>query len=348
MREIVVEPFAMLSQTHRLQPFRLDKESLEQPGEFEVTFILDGVRYQYGFAMTQQRIVAEYLLVYKTSKPQCWFDRRFDKNTGKDVYNFGPHLKGAKNVWEKATRPNALFLSTAAQLNSEALLPLLIWFQFSLLIFNEHAPVDEQFSIQTLMRYEDDRGQLCGLLNAADTGITSIEVDKDHPINDPIANLQAKIRVEEVEEHQFLLTHASGQNQAIFDLRDESSGTRQLLSLAGPVLNVLRCGKTLIVDELDTSLHPHLVRELVRLFHRPETNTGDAQLIFTTHDVSLLDDYGLFRRDQIWLVEKKADQSSTLYGLLEFSPRKNEAIGRGYLQGRYGAVPIFGGVLGDG
>ena len=122
---------------------------------------------------------------------------------------------------------------------------------------------------------------------------------------------------------------------------DESNGTRNLLFLAGPVLDILAKGLTLVIDELDTSLHTLLVQALVRLFHRPDINHHGAQLIFTTHDTSLLDAYGLFRRDQVWFMEKKPDQSSELYSLLDFSPRKNEAIERGYLQGRYGALPFL-------
>ena len=122
---------------------------------------------------------------------------------------------------------------------------------------------------------------------------------------------------------------------------DESSGTRNLLFLAGPILDILQKGLTLLVDELDNSLHTLLVQSLVRLFHRPEVNPSGAQLVFTTHDTSLLDAYGLFRRDQVWLVEKRLDQSSSLYPLLDFSPRKNEALERGYLQGRYGGLPFL-------
>ena len=101
-------------------------------------------------------------------------------------------------------------------------------------------------------------------------------------------------------------------------------------------------------SELDTSLHTLLVRELVRLFHRPDINTGGAQLILTTHDTSLLDAPGLFRRDQVWFVEKGSDQASALVSLSDFSPRKNEALERGYLMGRYGGVPFLSGALGSG
>ena len=127
---------------------------------------------------------------------------------------------------------------------------------------------------------------------------------------------------------------------------DESNGTRNLLFIAGPVLDILKKGLVLVVDELDTSLHTLLVRELVQLFHRPEINTGGAQLIFTTHDTSLLDAPDLFRRDQVWLVEKDQDQASSLIALAEFSPRKNEALERGYLLGRYGGVPFLRNTLG--
>lgn len=140
-------------------------------------------------------------------------------------------------------------------------------------------------------------------------------------------------------------THTE-QGKAVFDLMDESNGTRNLLFLAGPVLDILSKGLTLVIDELDTSLHTLLVCELVRLFHRPEINTGGAQLIFTTHDTSLLDAPDLFRRDQVWFVEKDRDQASALVSLSEFSPRKNEALERGYLMGRYGGVPFLSHTIG--
>jgi len=159
---------------------------------------------------------------------------------------------------------------------------------------------------------------------------------------------RTEVRSEEVDEHQLRFSHVTEHGQAVFDLMDESHGTRYLLFFAGPVLDILLKGLTLLIDELDTSLHTLLVRELVRLFHRPEVNTGGAQLIFTTHDTSLLDAPDLFRRDQVWLVEKDQDQASALVSLSAFSPRKNEALERGYLMGRYGGVPMVGPTLGLG
>lgn len=351
MRGVVVESATVIQpgQVYAVQPFRLDAGSAKEPTEFELTFILDRVRYQYGFAMTPQRIVREHLLVYKAFKPQRWFERHFDAVSGKDVYDFGPGLKGAKHLWEGATRPNALFLSMAVQLNSEALRPVFDWFANSLVIFNEQAQLSPQASIQMLKQAEG-RKQICDFLSAADISIADIEVvTRKVPrqaVHFDLVASKTEVRTEEVEEDLLRFSHVTAQGKAIFDFMDESNGTRNLLLLSGPVLNILRKGLTLVIDELDTSLHTLLVRELVRLFHRPQVNTGGAQLIFTTHDTSLLDAADLFRRDQVWFVEKDRDQASALVALSEFSPRKNEALERGYLMGRYGGVPFLNPTLG--
>ena len=327
-----------------LQPFKLDSESKHQPTEFEVTFILDGVRYQYGFAMTTNRIVSETLLVYRAFKPQRWFDRRFDPESGKDIYHLGSGLKGAKSLWEGATRPNALFLSTAAQLNSDALRPIFDWFANGLVIFNEHTQLSLDFSVQ-MLKHQDRRKTICDFLRAADISISDIEVAtkqaRVHSFRFDLATGKREENDGEQSVDELRFHHETEQGKAIFDLRDESNGTRNLLSLAGPLLDILSKGIVLIVDELDTSLHTLLVQAIVHLFHQPEVNAGGAQLLFTTHDTALLGAYGLFRRDQIWLVDKGSEQSSTLYPLTDFGARKNEALERGYLQGRYGAVPFL-------
>lgn len=347
MRSVVIESATVIQpgQTYAVQPFRLDADSASQPTEFEVTFILkEGVRYQYGFAMTPQRIMREHLLVYKAFKPQRWFERYFDANVGKDVYEFGTGLKGSKSLWEGATRPNALFLSMAVQLNSEALRPVFDWFANGLVIINEQAKLSPQTSIE-MLKHTEGRKHICDFLSAADISIADIEVVTrkvpGQTVHFDLAAGKTEVRSEEVEEQQLRFSHVTEQGRAKFDLLDESSGTRNLLFLVGPVLDILRKGLTLVIDKLDTSLHTLLVRELVRLFHRPEVNADGAQLIFTTHDTSLLDAPDLFRRDQVWFAEKDRDQISTLVALSEFSPRKNEALERGYLIGRFGGVPFL-------
>ena len=351
MRGVVVESAALIQpgQTFSVQPFRLDSKSAELPTTFEVTFLLDRVRYQYGFSITSQRIVAEHLLVYKAFKPQKWFERRFDEETGKDVYEFGPALKGQKNVWEVATRANSLFLSMAVQLNSDALRPVFNWFQNQLVIINEVTPLTPQFSVEMIKNLSRKK-EICDFLVAADISISDIDVittkSSGQVLRFDLAVGKSEVATEEIEDNQIKFHHLTDAGAATFDLNEESSGTRNLFFLAGPILDILEKGIVLVVDELDTSLHTLIVREIVRLFHDPQMNVAGSQLIFTTHDTALLDTFGLFRRDQIWFVEKDNDQSSTLYSLLEFSPRKGEALERNYLQGRYGGIPVFSHILG--
>ncbi len=247
MRGVVLESATLQpGQTFdRLHPFKLDAISGSLPTEFEVTFILDGVRYQYGFAMNTQRIVSEQLLVYKAFKPQRWFERHVDAESGKDVYEFGSSLKGAKNLWEGATRSNALFLSMAVQLNSEALRPVFDWFANRLVIFNEQSPLSPQLSVQ-MLKQEAQRKAICEFLRAADINIADIEVTTKQAMMQSIRfDLATGKREEEAGEHavdEVRFHHITEHGKAVFDLMDESSGTRNLLFLTGPILDILNKG----------------------------------------------------------------------------------------------------------
>jgi len=352
MRGVIAESASIKQpfQSFTVQPFRLDNESSDQPTQFEITFIIDGIRYQYGFEMTTQRITSEFLLVYKSFKPQMWFQRSYDSKIDEDQYQFGPSFKGKKSLWQAATRPNSLFLSMAIQLNSNQLEPIFNWFINNLIIMNEITPLDEDFTVQMLKK-SDGKKAIIDFLSSADMCISDIDViSKKVPsqtVRFDMLRGKTEYGNDEMEQNEIIFHHITGNGKANFGLPDESSGTRNLLFLTGPVLDILDKGLTLVVDELDTSLHPLLVRQLVQLFHNPELNSRGAQLLFSTHDTSLLDS-GVFRRDQIWFVEKDTNQASKLYALVEFSPRKNEALERGYLMGRYGALPFFeqeGGLL---
>lgn len=343
MRSVVLESASSMQpgQLFSLQPFLLE-ESPDDVAAFEVTVVLDGCRYQYGFGLTCRRVVHEFLYVYKAFKPQRWFERRYDASSGLDAYEFGAGLKGPKNVWESTTRENSLFLSMAAQLNSDALRPLFDWFANSLVVINEQAQVSPAFSLRMLQQ-DDGRRDICGFLAQADKSIEDVAVTTRklprHSIHYDPEQCKAEIKPQEVEEFQLKFAHKSGSKKVIFDLKDESKGTRNMLFLAGPLLHILRNGLILFVDELDAGLHTFIVRRLVKLFYSEEYNSKGAQLIFTAHDTSLLDAEGLYRRDQIWFVDKDASQASILTSLISCSPRKNEAIRRGYLACRYGGVP---------
>ena len=322
------------------QPFKLDPTSATEPTEFEMTFLQKGVRYQYGFALTPERIMSEWLLAYPTAKAQHWFQREYDPTNGKDSYFFGSHLSGQRRVWQEATKQNSLYLSTAVQLNSEQLKEIFEWFSTHLVI----APDELIPSIDYTVSYirTNANNAVKDFLVNADISIDNILIDnrkvfKKH-LNVIYTTDDIMSQSEEISMPVF--QHVTPNGSAMFEFEDESGGTQQLFAMAGPLFDILKNGRVLIVDELDRGLHPLLVSQLVALFQNPESNAHGAQLLFTTHETSLLDPEFL-RRDQIWFTEKNAEQASTLFPLTEFAPRKNEAFESGYLSGRYGAVPIL-------
>jgi hypothetical protein len=141
------------------------------------------------------------------------------------------------------------------------------------------------------------------------------------------------------------LKHQSESDDAWLPLEEESHGTRTLLQLALPILRTIQRGRLMVVDELEPSMHPNPAEHIVRQFNDLEINTHNAQLIFSTHDTNLLGTLSgepALRRDQVWLTEKEATGATVLYPLTDFKPRKEENIERGYVQGRYGAIPYLG------
>ena len=325
-----------------VQPFMLDPKSMELPTEFEMTFMLDGVRYQYGFAVRKDRVNAEWLLVYKASKPQVWFSRELGSGQDRSVYEFGSYFTGPKKVWEGATKPNSLFLSVATQLNSEQLTPVFRWISESLVSYARGAvPLFEQ----TVALLQDKGPEpIMDFLGDADISISDVNVEEaqgiEHEFQFDFATGRSQIQQRDKTFMVPKFQHRNEKASAIFEFADESDGTQKLFNLYGPLADAFQHGKVMIIDELDRSLHPLLVRQIVRLFQDPDMNPKGAQLVFTTHDTSLLDS-DLLRRDQIWLVDKDATQSSCIYPLTDFSARRNEAFEKGYLAGRYGAVPIL-------
>ena len=329
-----------------ITPFRFDPETVHEPSEFEVTFIEDDVRYQYGFSLTATRVISEWLLVYTGRKAQCWFERKYNDKENKDYWYFGSHLGGGKqrHLWSESTRANALFLSAAVNLNSEQLRPIFNWFVNKLVIISSSAALPPIYTMDRI-KNGSEKSQIIQFLQAADLGITDVEIkmQKGQQVKLHLEPGKALLGMpQEADIPVATFFHQGKNNDSIgLSLNEESLGTQRIFAYAGPILDVLRGGKILFFDELDSSLHPKMVRFLINLIQNTELNKNNAQLVFTTHNTSLLD-IDLFRRDQIWFMEKDREQASRLYPLTDFSPRKGEALEKGYMMGRYGALPFFG------
>lgn len=333
-------------------PFLLDDGSSQEPTEFELTFIAEGVRYRYGFVVDKKKVHEEWLYAYPKGQAQKWFVRSLSSE-GQPEWDWGTQLKGEKQRLADLTRPDALFLSVAVRFNQEQLQPVYDWLTKRLAVVLSHS-FPEDFTLERLDEDNEFSSQVTAFLGMADLGISGVDVEKRRiepgSKEEKIMNYLKPMLEEELAGREIDLLEqkrpsfrhrgATGVDVRLpYDL--ESEGTKRVFALAVALIDSLADGLVLVVDELDSSLHPLLVWRLIELFHNAEVNTNNAQLIFNTHDTTLLSP-DLFRRDQIWFTEKDSDGASTLYSLLDFKPRKGEALGKGYLQGRYGAVPVLG------
>jgi len=327
MRAAVLESLQWFSDPNAMRriPFALDPELAREPSFYEVDLVLkDGVRYTYGFEIDDDRVRGEWLHAYPKGRKQVWFDRE------DGVIDFpGEGLRGEKLELARRTRWDALFLSVAAQFNHEQLLPVFEWFRDNLLLVSpEHKDRDQRLNHtrQNVVRDAAFRDRIARLLKVADLGIVGIEV------------------VSEADE-QIRLVHQSGSREVPLDFAQESMGTRAWFALLGALLAALDTGATVLVDELDASLHPTMSAEVIAMFEDPGANPNRAQMLFTTHDATLLRTLTggdrVLDRDTIWLTEKHADGATELYPLASFRPppRKDTNLERGYLLGRYGAGP---------
>ncbi|MDK9706440.1 MAG: ATP-binding protein [Desulforhopalus sp.] len=326
-------------------PFLFNQLGPIQPSEFEVQFIQEGVRYQYGFAVSKKRVTNEWLIAYPEGRAQRWFERTFQSESNNYQWYFGSRFIGRKKQWQEMTRSNALFLSTAIQWNSEQLKPVFTWFQ-RLFVISHDTLLHPISSVNAC--YDDERKkQILAFMNEADISISDIQMEtKDFSSEDLPSDLPEEIKEDirlrlngkKMTRVSFLHPVDGGDSQVSLSLDDESDGTRKLFAYAGPWLDMLSKGRIIIADELDNSLHPKIMRYLLAMFHSDSTNPANGQLIFTTHDTSLLDQ-DFVRRDQVWFIEKDRSNASNLYPLTDFKPRAGEALQKGYLSGRYGALP---------
>ncbi len=337
-----------------IERFGLDPDMASEPARFEVDMLIERVRFHYGFSLVAAGVLEEWLYAFPEGRRQVWFTRGLSDEA--EYFRFGKNLAGPNATIRSLTRKNSLFLSAAAQNNHPQVSPVYLWVTENLKFIHGSRSTVLRSSARYLSAPEL-RKPLLRLMAAADLGISNIAFEEESE-SDVRQLLKAFVTLHEAAPGRpnrpkvefsypgvpkITFSHSVGQGkpEVMFGIEEESEGTRALLALAGPIFRCLERGGVLLIDELEASLHPLLARELIRLFSRPESNPRGAQLIFNTHDTNLLDPE-LLRRDQIWFCEKDGTGASRLYPLSDFRPRRMENVERGYLQGRYGAIPFLG------
>lgn len=371
MQDLVVEG-TKINQSIQVKTFKLDRAYSDKSSRFEVEIRIDGNDYLYGFEITSKYVVSEWLYQIKLTTQ----DELFERHTTSDdavVVTFGGSIPKADRNQEfldfiaKGTRPNQLYLTECAEKNVPVFRPVYRWFSDILAIVfpNAFVRIDEKVI-----------GIWANLLQQFDTGICGVvlrPVDIEDKLPKHIQqSLQKSLSNKTKKETRFNYRSTTGERIVVtlvdgemsarelvfrhkssdcdteidFDLTEESDGTRRLLDLL-PILYPGRSeDQVFVIDELDKSLHPSLCYELIELFL--DLRNTNSQLIATTHESNLLD-LNLLRRDEIWFIEKDQTGASKVYSLEEFTPRYDKDIKKGYLLGRFGAIPILGNVkLGKG
>ena len=305
MRNIVLRPSDHLDKLP-VTPFRFDPECHTLPTSFEVICVADGVRYQYGFSATPHEVTDEWLYAWPSGRMQVWFERSRSETSGEPSWKLGGKLTGDREVWRRATRPQALFLSTAVSLNSTQLLPLFNWFRERLHVasFGGWSP---SFSLEYCNKNQTD---IVDFLTAADLAVTDIQiVEKELPKD---ATPEMKAFAEKLAEKGtwvdvFLRHQPIGGKSAELEMAEESHGTQKMFALAGPWLDSLDKGNVIVFDELH-------------------------------------DNRDVFRPDQIWFCERNEHLETRLFPLSDFRLRRGvEDLEKAYLAGRFGALPYIRG-----
>ena len=343
MRRIVLES-ASMSSTSELDvtPFLLDVKARKAPSFLEMTVQIEDKRYRYGFEIDNRIVYREWLYEATKRAEKLLFIRE------KDGIEVSKSFAEGKDL-EERTRDNGLFLAVADQFNGPIAKKIMGWFQRFLVISGLRHEDFEALSYEMLADIPNS-GELTDFLWQLDLGFGMLAIEPEVP------SLMAPRRGTVKDNpygrvttfHRVFNHEGETEDQEEFDLRtQESAGTNKVFNLSGPIFQTLDKGGVLVVDELDSSLHPLLTQAIIRQFHSASANPKNAQLIFSTHDTNLLQP-GIFRRDQVYFVEKDAKGASDLYSLVEYkeegkSIRKDRSFEKDYIAGRYGAIPIIGG-----
>lgn len=320
-------------------PFQFDNESINKPSEFEIKFIVDNVRYVYGFSADSHKVYEEFLYYYPNGRETKIFDR-----TDTDKYSFSQKDERILRDIAAKNFQNKFFIATATNWNYEKTKIPYNFLSMDINTFNDLGSLRDISLREYLKNGESLKEFALEFLKKADFNIEDYKVIETDIPDDILLAIPDYIKTNmSVSEKPKIFTaffkHKGSNPEMTYE--EESMGTQIIFCFIPFIKDALNNKKVIIVDELDKSLHPYLVEMLVQMFNDSNINKNGAQLIFNTHDTNLLK-LNILRRDQIWFTEKNDSNGiSDLYPLSDFSVRKNEKIERGYMLGRYGAVPFI-------
>lgn len=333
------------------EPHLLDLATKNKAVKFHIVFFgSDRIKYEFVVSFGKKMVETEELYFYPNGVQSLLYQRRAEKEI-----KFGDAYKGAKKAIEKLLLPNQLFLSKAAENNVESLLIPFQFFGKGMMIFpflNENHESDLKRLYASRLaeeKYSHFTNRLNALICALDTGISSVsakEVEWNNykfPDNLP-EDIKRKIQEDykyDIKTSHPLYDGGKLVGQELFDVEEESTGTKSLLVIGGIILDSLETGRVLVVDEFEKNLHPSITSYLISLFHNSLTNPKNAQLIFATHDITQLAN-GAFRRDQIWFTEKNEFGATELYACSDIKGIRTEnPLDKWYASGKLGATPII-------
>jgi len=319
-------------------PFKFDGYS-NKPSSFFIRFVHNDIEYEYSFQLTRLQIIKESLYFYPKGRVTKIFER--DETSGttkKEKYSFGNQITRPLDVAE-STSVKTLFISRASQMDREIAKEIFNFFH-DCFVLDIILPNDEKIEYY----FNNYKNELLTAMQLADSDIVDLTTKKNVvPVRRIDFKKDEKNKMttsfsENMEEKVFISSfHKKDAKQQFDFLIEESAGTIKLFLSLLTILDVTKQNKTLIIDELETNLHPHIVEFITKLFHKSKS----AQLIFATHNTHLLDLKKL-RKDQIYFCNKKEDASTEVYSLFDYSDfRDTMDVEKAYLQGRFDAIPFL-------
>ncbi len=334
-------------------PFRFDRALLDQPSSIDVHFISNETRYSFEIALTQDRIVAEVLTVYRGGEARELYHRSYqpagEGTHGGEKYVFGDDLEGGSElhkIWQRLTGPRTLFLTQAVANSSEELTQLKDpwdWLN-SLVVVRGGMSGWSKVSQRLVARLPSFGEDIASLLSDVDIPVSAVRAKLTASNGEADSESLKAYDTERMasfvsEPVRTTLTHKTALGEAEFDFSEESDGTKNLFGFALPWAAFMMNGKAkhvMVVDELDSSLHPKLVEALIR---KHVQGALPCQLLFTTHDTHLMDTK-LLRRDQLWVTDRDMNGATQLHSIHDFEGRESEDVEKRYYEGRYRGLPL--------